>query len=289
MKLGIILGRFTNKNYLDYSRFGDDCYKKIKEHGYDFVDFNMGTADSIAYEGDWADLEPLLIKEKQLIKEAGLEISQTHGPWRWPPRDAVSNERELWKEKMKRAIRITSFLGCKYCVLHPIFPFTDWDMNFPYVQETYDLNLEFFKDLLQTAILYDVTICYENMPMKRFSLATPEQILKLVKEINDEHFQICLDTGHVNVFDDLNVADEIRRLGKHIKVLHVHDNKYGYDMHSLPKFGTIKWDEVIKALKDINFDGVFSLECSPPVSLSDEAFEEVGKTLNKIARSIING
>ena len=38
MKLGIVLGRFTNKKHMDYSRFGDDCYKKIKEHGFDYID-----------------------------------------------------------------------------------------------------------------------------------------------------------------------------------------------------------------------------------------------------------
>ena len=288
MKLGIIVSKFSSSANKDYARFGDDCYKKVKEHGYDAVDFNIGNPDCVVYNEDWSVVEPILLKEKRLAEEAGIEISQTHGPWRWPPRDSLEHERKEWAEKMKKSIRATAVLGCKYCVLHPIMPFTTWDLNFPYVKETWDFNIEFFKDVLQTAIEYDVVICYENMPMRNFSLGSPEQILKFVEEINDEHFQICLDTGHVNVFDNLNIGDEIRRLGKHIKTLHVHDNVYGHDLHMMPKFGTIKWNEVIKALKDIEFDGVFSLECNPPASLPDDLFEEMGITLNKITKLIVN-
>jgi hypothetical protein len=97
------------------------------------------------------------------------------------------------------------------------------------------------RELLETAKAYDITICLENMPMLEFSLSVPEKILELVNAIDDEHFKICLDTGHVSVFPDLCLAEETRVLGKQIRVLHVHDNHLGEDVHMLPYFGTIDW------------------------------------------------
>ena len=102
-----------------------------------------------------------------------------------------------------------------------------------------------------------------------------------------ENFKICLDTGHVSVFEELNLADETRKLGKEIKALHVHDNKFGEDLHLMPYFGIINWEEFYKALKDIEFDGCFSLETMPSRKLSDDIFEDMCKILSKIADKII--
>ena len=118
-------------------------------------------------------------------------------------------------------------------------------------------------------------------------MASPEAVLKFVREMDDEHFKICLDTGHVSVFDELNLADEVRRVGSELKTLHVHDNKYNKDLHLVPHYGVIDWKEFVKALEDISFDGVFSLETKPAAGLSDEIFDEMGKLLYKITENIV--
>ena len=43
-------------------------------------------------------------------------------------------------------------------------------------------------------------------------------------------------------------------------MLHVHDNNGKYDQHLVPLMGVIDFKEFGKALKEIGFDGVFSLE-----------------------------
>ena len=102
----------------------------------------------------------------------------------------------------------------------------------------------------------------------------------------NDNLRICLDTGHANVFN-LNVAEEVRKIKDKLQVLHVHDNNFGIDSHLFPYFGTVKWKEFGKALTDINFNGVFSLETEPPSSLSDELFEKTGKFLCDLAKSIV--
>lgn len=188
---------------------------------------------------------------------------------------------------MKKSIRATAVLGCKNWVIHPIMPYGVSDINTENVQKTWDMNIEFMSELLETAKEYDITICLENMPFLDFSLSKPADILRFVKTINDEHFKICLDTGHVSVFNKLSLGDSVRELDDEIRVLHVHDNKFSQDLHLIPYSGIIDWEDFAKALKEINFKGVFSLEAAPSAKLTTPLFEEMSILLAKIAYEII--
>ena len=56
----------------------------------------------------------------------------------------------------------------------------------------------------------------------------------------------------------------------------------------MPYFGIIDWNDFSKALKEINFDGCFSLETIPAGSLPDKIFEDMCKSLFAIAYEIIS-
>lgn len=43
-------------------------------------------------------------------------------------------------------------------------------------------------------------------------------------------------------------------------MLHLHDNYGTRDDHSMPYFGTIDWDEIMRALRDIGYEGTFNYE-----------------------------
>ena len=283
MKIGIGFDRLTA-----FSKWGDECYKKIKEFGFSCVDYNMSDTNDVIYTSSEAESDAVLLKDKALAKEAGIEIFQVHGPWRWPARDFTDEDRAERMEKMKKSIRMTSVIGCKNWVIHPIMPYGVVQINNPdEVQKTWDMNIEFMSELLKTAKEYDVTICLENMPMLEFSLAKPADILRVVEAINDEHFKICLDTGHVSVFEELSLGDEVRRLGDKIQTLHVHDNRYSKDLHMMPYYGIINWQEFADALHEINYSGVFSLETAPPVNLPLDIYEDMYRALFRIADAII--
>lgn len=283
MKIGI---RANTLDKSGYGRWGKDTYKKLKEHGFSCSDFNMMDKKSIIYSPKKADY--VLLAEKELATDAGIIINQVHGPWDWPPNDSTAEKLKEKMDIMKTSIRATALLGCKNWVIHPLVPFGIDDMNIDKSNETRKINVDFMKELLNIAKEYDITICLENMPMHKFSLSKPNAIHDIVSEINDDNFKMCLDTGHVSVFGELRVGDEVRRIGKDIKVLHVHDNKYGKDLHLMPYFGIIDWDDFSRALKEIKFDGSFSLETIPPGVLPDKIFEDMCKSLFNIANEIIS-
>ncbi len=282
MRTGITFNMYGD----GYNLYGGDSYKKIKEHGYSCVDFALGDTETPVYNSSDEAAKKILLNQKQRAEAAGIEIWQVHGPWRWPPRDRSAEDRTERMEKMKRSLWFCNVLGCKNWVIHPIMPYGIEDIGTGNEQSTWDMNLEFMSELLKTAKEYGITICYENMPMPRFSLAAPADVLRFVKTIDDDNFKICLDTGHVSVFDALDLAESIRMLGDEIRVLHVHDNKKGLDLHMMPYFGIIDWAGFSGALKDIGFTGVLSLETVPPSLPDMEIFEGMCVALGKIARRI---
>jgi sugar phosphate isomerase/epimerase len=283
MKIGISFNPYGRT----YGRYDERKFLKIKQHGYDAVDYNIANTDSELYSVNEDELRRIVNAEKRAAQSAGIQISQIHGPWQWPPQDSSQQQREERLDKMKKSVIITSLLGCDNLVIHPIMPYGIEDLKFGKQQETWDLNVEFFKSLIDFAKQYSITICLENMPMRYFSIATPEKILELVKEINDDHFKICLDTGHVSVFPELSIGNEIRKLGDYIRVLHIHDNMGDNDSHLYPTKGIIDWYDFVNALDEIGYEGVLSLETSPSGNLEDDVFEKESIDLCKMFKELI--
>jgi sugar phosphate isomerase/epimerase len=130
--------------------------------------------------------------------------------------------------------------------------------------------MEFYRSLIPLCKEYNVKVGIENMFQRellrgQLSFDTCNQIPEFVRYIDtldSEYMVACLDIGHVGlpVRDD-EAWDFIRALGHdRLQSLHVHDNNYRSDSHSLPYFGKIDWNEVTKALGEIDYQGHFTYE-----------------------------
>lgn len=284
MKIGVTM----DLNHC-YNVWGDDCYKKLKEFGVSCTDFQSMVGDnSFVYTKSSKEAEAILLKDRKLAEEAGIEISQVHGPWRMPIDDGAEARVERL-ETMKKSIWGAAVLGSKNWVIHALMPYGLEDLEVPaHAEETLEINYEFMGKLLEEAKKYDITICLENLPFPKFSLSAAEDILKFVNTMNDDHFKICFDTGHSEVYRGANVAEDIRAVGSKIHTFHIHDSKRAKDLHLLPYAGHIDWDDFAKSLGDINYKGVFSLETLPSFKMPKEIYEEMFVSLIKIAKSIIS-
>ncbi|MBQ7347628.1 MAG: sugar phosphate isomerase/epimerase [Clostridia bacterium] len=235
--------------------YGNDRYKMMKRFGFDGVDYHMegelhGRTEE-AYEQE-------ILAEKALMDEAGIVPYQVHGPWRYPPHDETEELRAERADAMRRSIRCTALIGCKNWVIHPVMPFGALD-EFD-KEQFWQINLEFFRALLPTAKEYDVTICFENMPMSGLSISPPEKTLEFIHMIDDENFKFCLDTGHCSVLG-ISPAEAVRMAGDDLRAIHVHDNDGKSDAHWVLGTGVIDWKDFVAALREINYQGFFSLEC----------------------------
>ena len=271
-----------------YARWKENMYNKIKEHGYDCTDLPMANTNTAIYTLPIEKAKELVLQEKKLADNAGVEIFQTHGPWQWPPKDSTPEERSERMEKMKKAIFFTHLLNCKNIVLHPLMPYGVTDLCTGNKENTLKLNNDFFSKLLETATKYDVTICLENTPYPQFSLAKPNDLFEFAKKINHKNLKLCLDTGHAFVFEDLSLNEEVKRIRTELRALHIHDNKLNEDLHLMPYFGNIDWQSFADSLKETEYEGCFILETMPSRKLPTPIFEEMCVSLAKIAKNIVS-
>lgn len=268
MKIGI------DESYT--SRYGFRAgLERMKSQGYECLDFqHFVNTETPLFQASDSEFEREVESYRKMAEETGIEIFQSHGPWRWPPRDFSPEDRAERFEKMSKSIYGTALLGCKYFIIHPIMPFGD--NQDPDPTALWDMNLEFMGRLEQVARRNQVVICYENMPMKALSNSKPDAILRFAKEIDSPYFKVCLDTGHCAVFGE-SPAEAVRLIGKdYLATLHIHDNNGHGDLHWIPYTGVIDWEDFAKALREIGYEGCASLETGVPGRIPDcarESFE----------------
>jgi len=269
--------------------WGENTYKKMKEFGYSCVDNGLPCRNDIL-EMDPEERKKLLTRERKLAEEAGLRIHQAHGPVLSMERALTEEENAGLLEKIKIAIECCTYLGCEYLVVHPFMPNGWSDRGTEIAKDTFEKNVAYLRELSDYAKPYGVTLCYETMPCIGFCISTPEEVAEVVRAVDRDNVKICLDIGHVTAFSRrLDVGPEMRKCGDLIKVLHVHDNYGSTDQHNLPGMGMIKWWDVMAALREINFDGVFSLELNFPNGFAEPIMEQYCRLAFNMANEIANG
>ena len=280
MRIGITSGALA--------RYGDARYEKMHECGFDAVDLNMMDRALPFYSCTEEELPVLVAAEKTLAEQSGIVFGQTHGPWEYPPKDTTAEERDTLMRNMRRAVRVTALLDSKYMVVHPLTPFGTHEPE-GVGEQTFAINVDFWRALMPSAREYGITVCLENMPFHHYSHSHPTDILKIVHAVNDEHFAICLDTGHVNVFPEADIYAEMQLIKDKLRVVHIHGNDGQKDQHLLPYFGKLDWEAFGRAWRDIGFKGVFSFECKPPLALPDKLSEKMLSLMPEMAREIVKG
>jgi len=279
MKTGIMSPAYRDPTDLPGS------YRRMRRHGYDCVDYQeFIDTETPLFAAKDAEFERLLREEADMIRAAGLEISQTHGPWRYPPRDASEGDRVERFDKMARSLHGTRVMGCRDMVVHPLMPFgtgAEGDR-----ERYFDINFDFYRRLTRVAEAEQVILCLENMPMPDLPLARPAEILSFVKAIDSPNLRVCLDTGHCTMCG-VSPAMAVREMDPgYLRTLHVHDNDGRRDLHWLPYQGVIDWADFSRALHDAGFSGALSLETHIRASMPPELreYHEIG--LGLIARKL---
>jgi len=247
----------------------EEGFNMLEIAGFDCVDFGFfGEQEKFVRDHDEQEkaFEEYYLNVRNLAEKHNLKINQTHAPL-IAFDDAQGDE---YFEVLIRCIKATKLLGADYIVIHPLQPPTClYDNGVDYRKE---INLKFFRRLQPVLEEYDVIECIENLfrpdpdankKLVPSSCSRPEEILYYLENLNSDRFGVCLDTGHMLLTGDYTgdtPQGAIRKLGKHLKVLHVHDNFKEKDEHSPPYFGRGDWKEIALALKEVNYQGVFNLE-----------------------------
>ncbi len=196
---------------------------------------------------------------KQVGLDNGIHCNQSHAPF-----PTVCKE---IRDHYKRAIECTAEAGGKICVIHP-------DNN-----KNAEENAEMYFELLSFAKEHNVKIATENMwnwddekDQSCFAAcATPESFNAHLDAVNDDFFVACLDIGHAEMKGvGTNSVEMIKALGSRLQALHIHDNDKWHDSHQIPFSMNIEFGPIVKALKEIDYKGYFTLECGTYLKDFDE-------------------
>ena len=126
-----------------------------------------------------------------------------------------------------------------------------------------------FLDNLNTVAEYAapraVSFAVENVP--RGYTREPTRLVGLMNDLDAPNVGVVIDTGHQNIVGD--PVETLRTIGEHLITLHLHDNRGEQDEHLLPGRGTVDWNGVVGALKEIEYPGVFMYELSRPEDLKE--------------------
>ena len=116
--------------------------ERMKSHGFDSMDYQeFVETQTPLFEKSTSQFEAYLKEERNILEAVGIGLHQTHGPWRYPPRDATAADRAERFEKMVRSMEGTAILGCDRMVLHPLMPYLRNDIG--HEKESYEMNFEF--------------------------------------------------------------------------------------------------------------------------------------------------
>ena len=244
-------------------RFGSvNAIKMIADAGFDAIDYEMDDAfknKSITTDDERKKYVKGLLEE---AKQNNVYFNQAHAITYIPADDPEESHR-LVKDTNKKVIEIASLMDIKTLVVHPA-SFGGYVGNEEYV---FERNMKYFKELLPFAEEYGVKLACENMwckdKRKKVSIGSvcgnPYEHCHYVDAMNSDLFVACLDVGHSSLAGR-EAQDCIRVLGDRLQALHIHDNDYLDDMHTLPGLSEMNWDEITKALADIDYKGDFTLE-----------------------------
>ena len=215
---------------------------------------------------------------RRIGEDNGIYCNQSHAPFP----SLVPGIRDF----LKRAIECTAIAGGEHCIIHPD--------NHRSAEE----NAEMYFELLPFAKEHGVKIATENMwnwnnELDQASSAAcshHDDFVAHIKAVNDPAFVACLDIGHAEMKGlGTSAKQMILALGDKLEALHIHDNDRWHDSHRIPFSMDINWDEVVGALKQINYKGVFTLEADAHIRTTAKTEEEVLReiaNLQKAARRL---
>lgn len=242
--------------------------------GIEGIDFNNDVAEYCTTEHD----EEFYRSLGKYAASRGVAICQAHAPF---PSSYVEEDKSAKRfEEIVQGIKNAAYLGAPMIVVHPCVHLDFAVEGNPEI--LFEYNLNFYKKLIPVARECGIKIAIENIGRVSIT-STPERLNKLFDTLNDPVFTVCFDVGHC-LLQGVDPAEAIRAIGHRLVdgCTHVHDNNGDRDTHTLPYYGKVEWESVMKALADIDYAGDLNYEASAfikdiPVALYEDGLTYMAK------------
>ena len=236
MKFGTLYAYWTSDWHGEYKRFA----QKVKDAGFDILEISAGELLTMS-DND--------IKELKLVAaDLGISVTSNIGPPK--DKDVASKDPAVREAGIKFLSDIMTQMDkldsrARVGVIYTYWPsqFDDLDK-----QGLWDRGVQSVKKLAKVAGDLGIDYCLEVV--NRFEttvLNTCEEALQFIADVGMDSVKMLLDTFHMNIEED-NIPNAIRLAGDKLGHLHV-----GEGNRNLPGQGSLPWNEIGQALRDISY------------------------------------
>lgn len=266
-----------------YSKYTRDekikCMQICRDAGFDAIDFSLCEMIDDTSEFNRDDYRETAMKYRKAADEMGLEINQTHAPFSFKGWDDEEFFNNVIYPRIVRSLEISAILGAKIAIVHPLHHI-EYHGN---EEALFEMNMNYYRSLIPYCKEYGIKCGVENMwrkdPRRKYithdTCSRKEEFVRYVDTLDSEYMVACLDVGHVGLpLQDDEADDFVRALGHdRLKALHIHDNDYKGDLHIAPYSGKMNWQDIAKALGEIDYTGDFTYELNGSyVDTADDGF-----------------
>lgn len=267
---------------LDGSKPAAEAMTEAKAAGFEAIELGLGVTGEVSLESSDTQLENV----RQASERIGIEIASLGCAlhFQWPFTSDDPSVRSQAMDITRKALAVAHALGTDAVLIVPGAVDVPWDPSIPKVRydDAHKRVTECFHTLIPDAEAAGVTICAENVWNKM--LLSPVEMAAFVDQFGSPWVQAYFDVGNCVITG--YPQDWIRILGKRIKRVHVKDfrrsigNINGFvDLLS----GDVDWPEVIRALRDVGYDGPLTAEMIPPYRYYPEVLiENTSRALDAI-------
>ena len=235
-------------------------FQRLQKYGYDGVE--------LVGEPQRYDIQEV----KALCQEFGLSVLSVLGWSIWPlERDLAHPDSQMRQKALQYAaecVDLAVAVGAPLVVVIPASagrtsPIGQPDSGKAWKEamaREWDYAVESVKAAAAYAEERGVLIAIE--PINRyesFLVNNVDQGLRFVQEVGSEVVKLHLDTFHMNI-EDKDLVEAVRKAGALLINMHISDSQRGPVGHGHTDFVAI-----IRALKQINYQGALTMEPLPPI------------------------
>lgn len=242
--------------------------EKLAEYGYASLEIVADVPQKWSEDFDKKEQQKLA----ETLQSFGLQ-SSIHAPiWDINIASHITSFRNISLDQIKWSMDLAQNLGSKLIVLHPghMPPFL---FVAPLREKCKTNFINSLQNLLNYSLETGVPVGLENIPL---NLSFCHKLEHLIEYANHfENLKVTLDIAHaymiekflqliepqkVSSLPEERIAEAIIKLGKRIINIHLHDNDGSFDQHKIPGEGTINFKPIMKVLREINYNGLITLE-----------------------------
>ncbi|MCI9381180.1 MAG: L-ribulose-5-phosphate 3-epimerase [Dorea sp.] len=260
----------------------EEKFRAAKKAGFDYMEISVDESDERLARLDWTDEE---IENLRLImRSEGITFPTMclSGHRRYPFGSKDLKTREKAMEIMEKAICLSVKLGVR-CIQLATYDVYYEDSD----EETKRMFLEGMKESAAMTARAGVILAMEIMDTE--FAGTIVRAMHYLKEIPSPYFKIYPDIGNLSNFSN-DVEGELELGLSETAAIHIKETKPGVFKEVPFGEGEVRFKDIFRKLKELNYQGMFLIEMWADKSGSqtqEEAVEKIAKAYQFVTEKML--